>query len=183
MNARVERRRIASLSKRENPGLVILRPFTKAVKGGPCAPRAVLRRTECTAHPVWPSAIRVMNIRDVIGSAAKSPHLQESPTDGFFAALRMTNRLRWSPTALTYFTRSLLVCAVLLGSAVHAQAPNTPASAVNWVLPIFTVSQSEGGFEKVYQGSCLLPHWPVRNGELEASVRLQFGPIAGSSGA
>lgn len=44
-----------------------------------------------------------------------------------------------------------------------------------WVLPIFTVSQSEGGFERVYQGSCLLPHWPVLGGELAASVRLEFG--------
>ena len=50
-----------------------------------------------------------------------------------------------------------------------------PAAAW-WILPVFTVSQSEGGFEKVYQGSCLLPHWPVTDGQAEATVRLEFAP-------
>ncbi len=45
-----------------------------------------------------------------------------------------------------------------------------------WVFPIYTVSQSEAGFEKVYQGSAILPHWPVTAGLLEAQLRLQFGP-------
>ena len=30
-----------------------------------------------------------------------------------------------------------------------------------WLAPIFTVSQSEGGFEKVYQGSSIFPVWDV----------------------
>jgi len=30
-----------------------------------------------------------------------------------------------------------------------------------WRFPIETVSQSEGGFEKIYQGSCLLLHWGI----------------------
>jgi 4-alpha-glucanotransferase len=30
-----------------------------------------------------------------------------------------------------------------------------------WRYPVETISQSEGGFEKVYQGSCLLLGWPV----------------------
>jgi alpha-amylase len=51
-----------------------------------------------------------------------------------------------------------------------------PATAW-WILPIFTVSQSEQGFEKVYQGSCLLPHWPLEDGELRATVRLDFGTV------
>jgi hypothetical protein len=46
-----------------------------------------------------------------------------------------------------------------------------------WVLPIYTVSQSERGFEKVYQGSCLLPHWSATGGELRAAVQLDFGTI------
>lgn len=49
-------------------------------------------------------------------------------------------------------------------------------AATWWILPIFTVSQSEGGFEKVYQGSAILPHWPVTGAELRATVRLEFGP-------
>ena len=43
-----------------------------------------------------------------------------------------------------------------------------------WIAPIFTVSLSEEGFEKVYQGSAILPHWPVRGRELRASVRVEF---------
>lgn len=48
-------------------------------------------------------------------------------------------------------------------------------AATWWVYPIYTVSQSEGGFEKVYQGSAILPHWPVREGEVRASVAMVFG--------
>jgi alpha-amylase len=51
----------------------------------------------------------------------------------------------------------------------------TPA-ATWWVQPIYTVSQSEGGFEKVSQGSAILPHWPVREGEAGAEVRLELSP-------
>jgi alpha-amylase len=32
-------------------------------------------------------------------------------------------------------------------------------SSVIWRFPIETVSQSEGGFERVYQSSVLLPNW------------------------
>ena len=31
-----------------------------------------------------------------------------------------------------------------------------------WCFPIETVSQSEGGFEGVYQSSAVIPHWRVR---------------------
>jgi alpha-amylase len=36
-----------------------------------------------------------------------------------------------------------------------------------WLMPLMTVSQSESGFEKVYQGSTVLPSWPLslRSGE------------------
>ncbi|MFH2054514.1 MAG: alpha-amylase/4-alpha-glucanotransferase domain-containing protein, partial [bacterium] len=34
-------------------------------------------------------------------------------------------------------------------------------SASLWSLPLFTVSLSEGGFEKVQQGTLLLPQWQV----------------------
>jgi 4-alpha-glucanotransferase len=36
-----------------------------------------------------------------------------------------------------------------------------PAAGVRWY-PVETVSNSEAGFERVYQGSCLLLHWPLR---------------------
>jgi alpha-amylase len=36
-----------------------------------------------------------------------------------------------------------------------------PAAAEFWVAPIETVSESELGFERVYQGSQVLVLWPV----------------------
>ena len=33
-----------------------------------------------------------------------------------------------------------------------------------WAFPIETVSQSEGGFEKVYQSSAVIPHWVIEAG-------------------
>jgi alpha-amylase len=35
-------------------------------------------------------------------------------------------------------------------------------SADLWTHPLWTVSLSEGGFEKVYQGAIIVPHWKVR---------------------
>jgi len=34
--------------------------------------------------------------------------------------------------------------------------------ATLWRLPIETVSNSESGFERVYQCSCIVPHWSIR---------------------
>jgi alpha-amylase len=46
-----------------------------------------------------------------------------------------------------------------VGVAVEAR-PSPPADA--WWSPIETVSNSESGFERVYQGSGLVFTWPVR---------------------
>ena len=47
--------------------------------------------------------------------------------------------------------------------------------ATVWYFPIETISLSEGGFERVYQGSCVLSHWPVRLAPGESwSVKLTF---------
>jgi len=47
--------------------------------------------------------------------------------------------------------------------------------AVLWRFPIETVSNSDAGFERAYQGSCLLAHWPLelKPGE-DWSVELYF---------
>ena len=44
--------------------------------------------------------------------------------------------------------------------------------ATLWRLPIETVSLSEAGFERVFQGTCLLPHWALR---LEPGQKADFG--------
>jgi alpha-amylase len=48
-----------------------------------------------------------------------------------------------------------------------------------WCYPIETVSQSEGGFEGVYQSSAVVPHWHVTaddTGRWEVQIRLAFHP-------
>jgi len=47
--------------------------------------------------------------------------------------------------------------------------------ATLWRLPIETISNSESGFERVYQCSCILPHWSIRLGAGESwDVALRF---------
>lgn len=51
-----------------------------------------------------------------------------------------------------------------------------------WRYPVETISQSEGGFEKVYQGSCLLLGWMVvlpPQGTFEAPVRVRLKETKG----
>jgi alpha-amylase len=36
--------------------------------------------------------------------------------------------------------------------------------ATLWRFPIETISMSEAGFERVYQGSVILPNWKIRLG-------------------
>ncbi len=48
-----------------------------------------------------------------------------------------------------------------------------------WRYPIESVSQSEDGFERTYQGSCLLAHWPLTlraNQPAEFTLRLDCSP-------
>jgi alpha-amylase len=49
-----------------------------------------------------------------------------------------------------------------------------------WCYPIESVSQSEGGFEGVYQSSAVVPHWHVtgdESGRWEVQIRLTFEPF------
>jgi alpha-amylase len=51
-----------------------------------------------------------------------------------------------------------------------------------WRYPVETISQSEGGFEKVYQGSCLLLGWMVTlppQGTFETPVKVRLKELKG----
>jgi alpha-amylase len=52
----------------------------------------------------------------------------------------------------------------------------SPADA--WWAPIETVSNSEAGFERVYQGSALLLSWPVRLARGERWTRTIVNTVA-----
>ncbi len=50
-----------------------------------------------------------------------------------------------------------------------------------WCFPIQTVSQSEGGFEGVYQSSAVIPHWHVtadEYGRWEVRIRMSLDPVS-----
>lgn len=56
--------------------------------------------------------------------------------------------------------------------------------ATVWHSPLETISLSEGGFERVYQGSCVMPLWPVRLDPGQSwSVELTFDLQELSSGS
>jgi len=49
-----------------------------------------------------------------------------------------------------------------------------------WRCPIETVSLSESGFERIYQGSCLLLYWPLEfepGGQFEVTIELGIQPL------
>jgi alpha-amylase len=52
--------------------------------------------------------------------------------------------------------------------------------ATFWRFPIETVSQSEGGFERTYQGSCVTAVWPLSlraRGSAECSLSIRVEPL------
>ncbi|MHC4598065.1 MAG: alpha-amylase/4-alpha-glucanotransferase domain-containing protein [Planctomycetota bacterium] len=52
----------------------------------------------------------------------------------------------------------------------------TPAASL-YLLPVETVSQSEGGFELLYQQSCVIPWWPfslAKGDRFEATIEIDF---------
>jgi 4-alpha-glucanotransferase len=53
---------------------------------------------------------------------------------------------------------------------VELAASASPAAPVRWY-PVETVSNSEAGFERVYQGSCMLYRWPLVLGPGQAVTR------------
>jgi 4-alpha-glucanotransferase len=58
---------------------------------------------------------------------------------------------------------------------IRVEARPSPAARLTWH-PVETVSNSEGGFERVYQGSALLFRWPITLAPGESrSVAVAFG--------
>ncbi len=59
-----------------------------------------------------------------------------------------------------------------LGVSIHI---SVEPAATWWITPIHTVSQSEDGFEKVYQGSMILPWWELNGKTFEGRVTVELG--------
>jgi alpha-amylase len=54
--------------------------------------------------------------------------------------------------------------------------------AAVWALPIETISQSEGGYEAVFQSTALVPHWEFTAPE-SGSVHLRISLVVDTSAA
>jgi alpha-amylase len=94
-------------------------------------------------------------------------HAPDAP-DRYFLRDGFRERLRWAGEIAA--AGDLALRDEWLGVTISIRVE--PA-ANWWIAPIHTVSQSEGGFEKVYQGSMILPHWPLEAG-LEVVVSVVF---------
>jgi hypothetical protein len=80
-------------------------------------------------------------------------------------------------------TDSLALVDEWLDLSVHLQW-STPGGL--WCFPVATVSQSEGGFEGVYQSSAVVPHWLVTGDESrrwEVRIRWTFDHAHAVSGS
>lgn len=97
--------------------------------------------------------------------------------DRYFDAEHMRQPLRWQGEIAQ--SGRLTLYDWYLGIAIHITAE--PA-ATWWVAPIHTVSQSEDGFERVYQGSKILPWWNVE-GPFEGAVTVEIASVTASSGS
>jgi 4-alpha-glucanotransferase len=90
--------------------------------------------------------------------------LAPSETNRYFEAEGRRFDLRWSASTPT---TELRVVDGWQRAAVTLEASTAPNF---WVAPIETVSESEGGFERIYQGSQISAVWPV---ELEAGAEFK----------
>ncbi len=85
--------------------------------------------------------------------------LAPEEADRYFETRDGRHPLRWSGTVCCEPSRSSLrIADEWQNVAVTIEAPG---AAQFWVSPIQTVSESEMGFERVYQGSQILALWPV----------------------
>ncbi|MGO9639917.1 MAG: alpha-amylase/4-alpha-glucanotransferase domain-containing protein [Candidatus Acidiferrales bacterium] len=95
--------------------------------------------------------------------------------DRYFETPEGRRKLRWGGTVAG---NSLRIVDEWQGVAARIEA----AGALRlWVVPIETVSESEEGFERVYQGSQIIPVWPVRldaQTVWTAGVNLQICPVS-----
>jgi len=96
--------------------------------------------------------------------------------DRYFQADNLRKRLRWQGEIAR--SNKLSLYDWYLGVAIHITVE--PAASW-WVAPIHTVSQSEDGFERVYQGSMILPWWEIE-AAFDATVTVEIAGATTSGG-
>jgi alpha-amylase len=117
--------------------------FSRTPKGFDVACDVGLRRTA-------PGAASV-----IIGIEAVVNFLAPASPDRYFASSGQRYPLRWASAVPASELR------VVDEWQKVAVAFDAPAARDFWVSPIETVSESEDGFERIYQGSQIIAIWPV----------------------
>ncbi len=104
--------------------------------------------------------------------------LAPNEPDRYFETPEGRRKLCWGGTIAA---TSLRIVDEWQGVAAQIEAS---AARHIWVVPIETVSESEEGFERVYQGSQIIPVWSVRldsESVWTTSVNLRIGPASPAS--
>ena len=98
-----------------------------------------------------------------VGIEAVLNFLAPSSSDRYFESAGATHPLRWSAVGARF---QLRIVDEWQGLSVTLSAPHAQEF---WIAPIETVSESEEGFERIYQGSQIIALWPV---ELASGARM-----------
>jgi hypothetical protein len=117
--------------------------FTKTATGFDIVCDVILHRIAAAA------ASSCLGIETVLNFLAPA-----SP-DRYFEAAGQRNPLRWASSAPA---PELLIMDEWQGISVTLSAPGAREF---WISPIETVSESEDGFERIYQGSQIIAVWPM----------------------
>jgi hypothetical protein len=113
------------------------------------------------------------DIETVFGSEWNLAFLTDNP-DLVFLEAGDSERLNVGRSHRLEEASGVVVTDLLRGEIIRLQL-GTPARV--WVWPLETASQSEGGFERIFQGITIVPNWDMtlRRGEArEVSVSLEF---------
>jgi len=94
--------------------------------------------------------------------------------DRYFETAGLHQPLRWQGEI--NFATELWLRDWYLGVSIHI---TVEPAATWWITPNYTVSQSEDGFEKVYQGSMILPWWELGGKPFEGRVTVDLGGNSG----
>src|SRR5579871_4641358 len=89
--------------------------------------------------------------------------------DRYFESQGLRQPLRWQGE-ITH-EAELWLRDWYLGVSIHV---TTEPAATWWITPIYTVSQSEDGFEKIYQGSMILAWWSLEGKPFEGRVTVEL---------
>ena len=136
------------------------------------------RRTDARMTVSWRFESLADRAIDVVFAPELNLTLLAGDSAERFYELPEGRRLRLKHRGAFEAASSLRLCEAWAGFQIELSSARRFAP---WVYPVETVSQSEGGFERTYQGSCLLLRTPLAlppRGKAELSLSVEVTPRA-----